>query len=324
MGLYEQFPYSNFHRINLDWILRKLKQKEDRVEALEGRMDTAEADIDALEGRMDTAEGNISRLDNQINGAGGLADQVTNLGAQVTNLAGDVTNLGGRVTNLETKTGQLLNASMLEGANTPTAAASTVTLPYTKATYTNGSRTTSTDSAVIPGATSSTAGVMTAAQVQELSAATLAISKIGDAYAEALSSADTLTSGINKRVFIHDFEEGYWIVAGAIVFEVTVPASVTGTTQVNLAASISSDPNGPGWVGMLNPYFLPAGVYNIALPCSARAYKFNPPGMTGVTSNGCLWGYFEDVAAAGVTCRVLTNLTSTTGNKTEMEAVRII
>ena len=114
MGLYEQFPYSNFHRINLDWILRKLKQKEDRVEALEGRMDTAEADIDALEGRMDTAEGNISRLDNQINGTGGLADQVTNLGTQVTNLAGDVTNLGGRVTNLETKTGQLLNAKMLD------------------------------------------------------------------------------------------------------------------------------------------------------------------------------------------------------------------
>lgn len=324
MGLYEQFPYSNFHRINLDWILRKLKQKEDRVEALEGRMDTAEADIDALEGRMDTAEGNISRLDNQINGTGGLADQVTNLGTQVTNLAGDVTNLGGRVTNLETKTGQLLNASMLEGANTPTAAASTVTLPYTKATYTNGSRATSTDSAVIPGATSSTAGVMTAAQVQELSAATLAISKIGDAYAEALAADLTLTDNTNTRVFQHNFVEGYWVLAGAIVYEVVVPNTVVGTCQVDLAASISSDPAGPGWVGMRNPYFLKAGTYHIALPCSARAYKFNDPGRTAVTTNGCLWGYFKDVDNAGVTVKVLTNLTSETGNKTELEAVRII
>ena len=317
MGLYEQFPYSNFHRINLDWILRKLKQKEDRVEALEGRMDTAEADIDALEGRMDTAEGNISRLDNQINGTGGLADQVTNLGTQVTNLAGDVTNL-------ETKTGQLLNASMLTGLVTETPGSSSVTMTASKDVYTNGVKVNTTQSAVIPGATSSTAGVMTAAQVQELSAATLAISKIGDAYAEALASDLTLTDNTNTRVFQHNFVEGYWVLAGSIVYEVVVPNTVVGTCQVDLAASISSDPAGPGWVGMRNPYFLKAGTYHIALPCSARAYKFNDPGRTAVTTNGCLWGYFKDVDNAGVTVKVLTNLTSETGNKTELEAVRII
>lgn len=324
MGLYEQFPYSNFHRINLDWILRKLKQKEDRVEALEGRMDTAEADIDALEGRMDTAEGNISRLDNQINGTGGLADQVTNLGTQVTNLGGQITNLGGRVTNLENKTGQLLNAKMLDTFDSVTQNTTEAVLNLHQTEYIGGDPDRTAIARTIQGATSSRAGVMTASQVQELSAATLAISKIGDAYAEALGADLTLTDNTNTRVFQHNFVEGYWVLAGAIVYEVVVPNTVVGTCQVDLAASISSDPAGPGWVGMRNPYFLKAGTYHIALPCSARAYKFNDPGRTAVTTNGCLWGYFKDVDNAGVTVKVLTNLTSETGNKTELEAVRII
>lgn len=303
MGLFEHFPYTNFHQLNLDWIVRQLKKKEDRVEALEGRMDQAEADIDALEGRMDTAEGNITNLNTQINGTGGLKD---------------------RVTTLETGYNNLKNASMITALNTPTTSASAVGLPYNKTTYTNGVPSSSSGSNTIPGATNTTAGVMTAAQVQELSAATLAISQIGDAYAAALASPVALVNNTNTLIFQHDFVEGYWVLAGAIVYEVVVPNTVVGTCQVDLAGSISSDPNGPGWVGMRNPYFLEAGTYHIALPCSARAYKFNDPGRTGVTSNGCLWGYFKDVDSQGVTVTVLTNLTSETGNKTELEAVRII
>lgn len=310
MGVYEHFPYSNFHRANLEWIVRKLKAKEDRVEALEGRMDDAEADID--------------RLDNQINGSGGLADQVTNLGTQVTNLGEQVTNLDGRVTNLENGVESLLNAKMLDTFDSVSQEANEVDLHLHQTEYFNGQPDRIALTRVIPGASDTKAGVMTAALYNELKANTLAISKIGDAYAEALPAAITLVNNTNTRVFQHNFVEGYWVLAGAIVYEVTVPASVTGVTQVDLAGSISSDPNGPGWVGMRNPYFLPAGTYHIALPCSARAYKFNAPGQTAVTTYGCLWGYFKDVGNAGVTVRVLTNLTSETGNKTELEAVRII
>ena len=66
MGLFEQFPYTNYHAVNLKWILdrmvdfeTRLTTAEEDIDALEGRMDTAEDDIDALEERMDTAEGNI-------------------------------------------------------------------------------------------------------------------------------------------------------------------------------------------------------------------------------------------------------------------------
>lgn len=88
MGVFEQFPYTNFHGVNLSWILEKVRdhetritslegrmtQAEDDIDALEGRMDTAEDDIDALEGRMDTAEGDIDALEGRMDTAEGDID----------------------------------------------------------------------------------------------------------------------------------------------------------------------------------------------------------------------------------------------------------
>ena len=69
MGIFEQFPYTNCHAVNLKWILDRLADFETRlttaegkISSLEDRMDTAESDIDALEGRMDTAEDDIDKL----------------------------------------------------------------------------------------------------------------------------------------------------------------------------------------------------------------------------------------------------------------------
>ena len=78
MGLFEQFPYTNFHGVNLKWILDRMVDFETRmttaesdIDALEGRMDTAESDIDAVEGRMDTAEDDIDSLEGRMDDAEG-------------------------------------------------------------------------------------------------------------------------------------------------------------------------------------------------------------------------------------------------------------
>lgn len=34
MGVFEQFPYTNFHDLNLDWILQKIKELQTELEAL--------------------------------------------------------------------------------------------------------------------------------------------------------------------------------------------------------------------------------------------------------------------------------------------------
>lgn len=38
MGLFEQFPYTNFHELNLDWILKKIKELDEKVNNIEDRI----------------------------------------------------------------------------------------------------------------------------------------------------------------------------------------------------------------------------------------------------------------------------------------------
>lgn len=38
MGLFEQFPYTNFHEMNLDWILAKIKELDEKVNNIEDRI----------------------------------------------------------------------------------------------------------------------------------------------------------------------------------------------------------------------------------------------------------------------------------------------
>lgn len=38
MGLFEQFPYANFHELNLDWILKKIKELDEKVDSIEDRI----------------------------------------------------------------------------------------------------------------------------------------------------------------------------------------------------------------------------------------------------------------------------------------------
>lgn len=38
MGLFEQFPYANFHELNLDWILKKIKELDEKVNNIEDRI----------------------------------------------------------------------------------------------------------------------------------------------------------------------------------------------------------------------------------------------------------------------------------------------
>lgn len=45
MGLFEHFPYSNFHDLNLDYWLEQMKLLEDRVEALEKRIEQLKQEI---------------------------------------------------------------------------------------------------------------------------------------------------------------------------------------------------------------------------------------------------------------------------------------
>ena len=59
MGLFEQFPYANFHELNLDWILKKIKELDEKVDSIEDRIlkeANAYTDQQIAELRSDFAE----------------------------------------------------------------------------------------------------------------------------------------------------------------------------------------------------------------------------------------------------------------------------
>lgn len=57
MGLYEHFPYSNYHELNLDWILSKVKEIQTDIDEINAWKETFSAQINSQ----------ISDLINQVN-----------------------------------------------------------------------------------------------------------------------------------------------------------------------------------------------------------------------------------------------------------------
>ena len=61
-GFGHMFPYSNIHELNLDWLIAKVKELEERVTDLERRMAEAEARLDDHEQRITWLEAEFARL----------------------------------------------------------------------------------------------------------------------------------------------------------------------------------------------------------------------------------------------------------------------
>lgn len=38
MGVFEQFPYTNFHELNLDWIIKQVKQFQISLDNINGKI----------------------------------------------------------------------------------------------------------------------------------------------------------------------------------------------------------------------------------------------------------------------------------------------
>lgn len=38
MGAFEQFPYTNFHELNLDWIIKQVKQFQNSLDNISGQI----------------------------------------------------------------------------------------------------------------------------------------------------------------------------------------------------------------------------------------------------------------------------------------------
>ena len=102
MGLFEHFPYTNFHELNLAWLIEALRELERRVDEIDpGSSTEILAEIEAIKTRLTADEGAISALDLRMDQAEGTQ---TSQGTRLTALEGALTALTARVAALEAQT----------------------------------------------------------------------------------------------------------------------------------------------------------------------------------------------------------------------------
>lgn len=138
---WNKYPYTDFHELNIGWCVDKITEFEARVTSVEEDVAALKVRATALEARMSTAEERIARHESDIAGlsaaVGGIRDRVTTL-----------------------ENADIQDAAMLESVSSVEAGDASVTVNFGAAAYADGVKTTGTDAAVIPAASSSKAGVM--------------------------------------------------------------------------------------------------------------------------------------------------------------------
>lgn len=66
MGLWEHWPYTNFHNLNLDWIVTKVKELNAKVVELDQWAQTHKGEYEVLKGRVDVIETEIDTFETQV------------------------------------------------------------------------------------------------------------------------------------------------------------------------------------------------------------------------------------------------------------------
>lgn len=66
MGLWDHFPYTNFHELNLDWIITKVKELNAKVVELDAWAQEHKGDYQELLARVTAVEGEINTFETQV------------------------------------------------------------------------------------------------------------------------------------------------------------------------------------------------------------------------------------------------------------------
>lgn len=102
---FNKYPYTDFHELNLDWIVNKTEECVDIVTAYDDRLTAAEGDISGLKTRMTAAEGNITSLQGRMTTAETHIEiaegAITSLQQDVSEAGDSITALGNRMTVVE-------------------------------------------------------------------------------------------------------------------------------------------------------------------------------------------------------------------------------
>ena len=152
--IWNKYPYTDFHELNLSWVVDKITDFEARLTDVEEDVEDLKTRMTSIEGRMTTAEERIAQHDSDIAG-----------------LSSSVSGIRNRVTALENA--DIQDAAMLESVFSVVPGGTSVTVNFNAATYENGAKREAGDTAVIPKATESAAGVIVPGDQAKLNKMTL-------------------------------------------------------------------------------------------------------------------------------------------------------
>ena len=152
--VWNRYPYTDLHELNMSFCLDKITEFEARLTDVEEDVADLKTRMTSVEGRMTTAEERIAQHDSDIAGLSSAVGGIRN-----------------RVTALENA--DIQDAAMLESVFSVVPGGTSVTVNFNAATYENGVKREAGDTAVIPKATESAAGVIVPGDQAKLNKMTL-------------------------------------------------------------------------------------------------------------------------------------------------------
>lgn len=95
MPLFEHMPYTNFENVNLDWILKTIKEHETKLADHETRITALEATTTTITNEITVIEGDITNINNEITEITNILDNldITELTQQVAENTADIAEL---------------------------------------------------------------------------------------------------------------------------------------------------------------------------------------------------------------------------------------
>lgn len=156
MGFFNKYPYTDFHELNADWIVKQISTFQTQVNALTARVTAAEATVAAMETRVGTLENKMDTAE----------DDIADLKPRMTTAEENIQAL---------EQADIMDAVMLSSVGSVQTTLTEVQIPFTRETYEDGTkeRPSGSQTVTLPPATQYAAGVMRAEDKKKLLAFSL-------------------------------------------------------------------------------------------------------------------------------------------------------
>lgn len=115
MGIFNDFPYSNLHNENLEWICTQLKKLNAFIEnnpnldpeGFEKELDEIRTNIATLEDSISTTDGKIDTVNDTI---GQIQNSINSINTKIDTMAGEIESTGQEITSLESEVANVKNS----------------------------------------------------------------------------------------------------------------------------------------------------------------------------------------------------------------------